>query len=55
MDVMIRLSEFILDKEEVPVIIVGDFDEILDKKMDRFPGWVQSVPTGKSRLSQFLE
>lgn len=54
-DVMIRLNEFLLDKEEVPVIVVGDFNEILDKKLDRFPIRINAEPTGRGRLSQLLD
>lgn len=55
LDVMLRLNEFLLDKEGVPIIIVGDFNEILDRELDRFPIQTFSEPMGKSRLRQFLD
>lgn len=44
-----------LDKEEVPIIVVGDFNEILDRKLDRLPVQILSEPTEKCCLSQFLD
>lgn len=30
LDVMLKLNEFLIDKKEVPIIVVGDFNEVLE-------------------------
>lgn len=47
--------EYMVDKEDMPVIIMGDFNEVLYKSIDRFPPRVRSESPGVSRLSNFLE
>lgn len=37
LDVLQELLEFTLDKVGTPIIVVGDFNEVLDKTLDRFP------------------
>lgn len=55
LEVLYCLLEFVVDRPNIPVIVVGDFNVIINKKMDRFPpgnqGW---GPQGK-RIGQFLE
>lgn len=55
LDIMYNLMEFIIDKAELPVIVVGDFNMVLDNKIDRFPGGKQSQRKQENRLKQFLQ
>ena len=54
-DIMLRLNEFIMGKEEIPVLVVGDFNEVLDRRVDRFPTPLVPDLMKNSRLGQFLE
>lgn len=42
------------DKVDTPVIVTGDFNEVLNKSMDRFPPGVQSHNIAEGRLYQLL-
>lgn len=55
LDVLLKLHKFLLDKKECPIVVVGDFNEVLDRKLDRFPIRQLSEESGKTRLSLFLE
>lgn len=55
LDVLLKLYEFLLDKKEVPIVAMGDFNEVLDKGLDRFPLRKSSEDSVRSRLSFFLE
>lgn len=46
--------EFLADKEGITVIVVGDFNDVLDKTIDRFPPGPQSDRVVEGRLPQFL-
>lgn len=35
--ILYKLMEFVLDKPGVLVIVMGDFNTVMDRKMDRFP------------------
>lgn len=47
--------EFMVDKKNTPVIVVGDFNEVLDKRVDRFPPGLQLNKVAEGWLYQFLE
>lgn len=49
------LIEFVLDKPGVPVIVMGDFNMGMDRKLERFPPGIQTGSPGDSRLPDFLE
>lgn len=53
-EILYKLMEFILDKPDIPVIVVGDFNTVMDRSMDRFSlGSSKGIVPG-SQLSQFL-
>ena len=37
LEVMYKLMDFMMDKTGIPVIVMGDFNEVINKKLDRFP------------------
>lgn len=55
LDILLKLHKFLLDKKECPIVVVGDFNEVLDRKLDRFPIRQFSEEPGKSRLRLFME
>lgn len=48
------LVSFILDKPDVPLFIVGDFNGIQDTTADRHPPSLQNLPPRGTALSRFL-
>ena len=54
-EVLYRLLEFTTDKTGVPVIAVGDYNEVLDRSLDRFPPGNKSTTLSEGRLARFLE
>lgn len=52
--VLRSLVEFVLDRPGVPVIVLGDFNMVMDQKIDRFPQGAQRGGTTDDRLSRFL-
>lgn len=46
--------EFVLDKLGVLIIVMGNFNMVLDWKVDRFPHGTQTGATVDDRLSLFL-
>lgn len=51
LDVLYSLLEFIIDKPELPVIVVGDFNVVIHKKVDRHPPGKQSQGIQETRMS----
>lgn len=55
LEILYCLLEYVEDKGDVPIIIMGDFNMALDSSLDRFqPGSRQTGVSG-GRLAQFLE
>lgn len=52
--ILCGLIEFVLDNPGVPVIVMGDFNTVMDRKLDRFPLGMQTGNIVDDRLSQFL-
>lgn len=52
--ILCKLMEFVLDKPCVPVIALGDFNMVIDRKLDRFPLGTQMGTVADDRLSQFM-
>lgn len=55
LEVLHKLLEFTLDKVGTPVIVVGDFNEVQEKSLDRFPTGNRPNTTGEGQLSRFME
>lgn len=55
MEVLYKLVEFLEDKGDTPVIVVGDFNEVLDRRKDQFPPGRQTAKVSEGRLAQFME
>lgn len=55
MEILSLLLRFLESKKDVPVIIVGDFNAVLDSRLDRFPPGLSGGRGSESRLAQFLE
>lgn len=49
------LANIYIDKVDTPVIVVGDFNKVLDKSLDRFPPGMRPDRIAEGRLCQFLE
>lgn len=55
MDVLLQLVGYMEDKEGVPVIVVGDFNAVLNNRLDRFPLGQEASRVSEGWLVQFLE
>lgn len=54
LDVLYCLLEFIMDKTSIPIIVVGDFNVVINKKIDRLPPGNQGQGLQGNRMSHFL-
>lgn len=55
LEIMYRLLEFVEDKVDTPIIVVGDFNALLNSSLDRFPPGARTDRASEGRLGQFLE
>lgn len=53
LEILYKLMEFLADKEGIPVIVVGDFNKVLDKTLDRFPPASQSDSVAEGGYHNF--
>lgn len=51
---ILDLLEFVDNKADVPIILVGDFNTVLDNTMDRFPPLKRAERLSEGRLGQLL-
>ena len=55
MEILYNLMEFVVNKENIPVLVVGDLNMVLNRTMDRFPPGARSRGEGEGHLNQFLK
>lgn len=55
MEILYDLLKFIMDKPGLPVIVVGDLNVVMDKKIDRFPPGKQCQGAQENRMCQYLQ
>lgn len=53
-EILYTLMELVLEKPRVPVIVMGDFNTVMDWKVDRFLSGIQTDTIVDDRLSLFL-
>lgn len=54
-EILLGLIEFVEDKADTPIIVVGDFNEVLNNSLDRFPPATRTEKVSEGRLGQLLE
>ncbi|XP_073480059.1 uncharacterized protein [Aquarana catesbeiana] len=55
MEILYCLLDYVEDKEDIPLIVVGDFNMVLNGKIDRFPPTIRENRATEGRLTQLLE
>lgn len=55
MGILYHLLEYVEDKGDIPLIAVGDFNMVLNGKMDRFPPRAREDRATEGRFTQLLE
>lgn len=53
--ILYGLIEFVLDKPGVPVIVIGEFNMVMDRSLARFPPGISTTSLVDSRLPNFLK
>lgn len=55
LETLYRLLEYVEDKADTPVIVVGDFNVVLNSCLDRFPLGARAERVIEGRFAQLLE